>query len=57
MTLHLALLNLMKFTWAYFSSLSRSLWMASSPLGLLTAKLRFFAAFVVDGDIQQYWSY
>ncbi|KAK4823668.1 hypothetical protein QYF61_005639 [Mycteria americana] len=28
-TLHLALLNVMRFTWAYFSSLSRSLWMAS----------------------------
>ncbi|KAK4826403.1 hypothetical protein QYF61_008690 [Mycteria americana] len=28
-TLHMALLNLMRFTWAHFSSLSRSLWMAS----------------------------
>jgi len=35
--LHLNLLNLMRFTWTNYSSLSRSLWMASCPLGVLTA--------------------
>ena len=38
-TLHLALLNIMRFTWAQFSSLSRSLWMTSYPSGVLTAPL------------------
>jgi len=33
----LALLNLMRFTWAHFSSLSRSLWMAFHPSGVSTA--------------------
>ncbi|KAK4814241.1 LOW QUALITY PROTEIN: hypothetical protein QYF61_012737 [Mycteria americana] len=36
-TLHLALLNLMRFTQAHFSSLSRSLWMTSHPSGVSTA--------------------
>ncbi|KAK4807231.1 LOW QUALITY PROTEIN: hypothetical protein QYF61_024351 [Mycteria americana] len=35
----LALLNLMKFTWAHFSSLSRSLWMASLLSSISTAPL------------------
>ncbi|KAK4818676.1 hypothetical protein QYF61_017421 [Mycteria americana] len=38
-TLHLALLNLMRFTQAHFSSLSRSLWMTSRPSGMSTAPL------------------
>ncbi|KAK4813629.1 hypothetical protein QYF61_014389, partial [Mycteria americana] len=38
-TLHLALLNLMRFTQAHFSSLSRSLWMTSRPSDLSTAPL------------------
>jgi len=38
-TLHLALLNLFRFSWAHFSSLSRSLWMASLPSSVLTAPL------------------
>ncbi|KAK4818403.1 hypothetical protein QYF61_012324 [Mycteria americana] len=38
-TLHLALLNLMRFTRAHFSSLSRSLWMASCPSGMSTVPL------------------
>ena len=33
----LDLLNLMRLTWAHCSSLSRSLWMASLPSGVLTA--------------------
>jgi len=33
-TLHLAWLNLMRFPQAHFSSLSRSLWMASCPSGV-----------------------
>ncbi|KAK4810857.1 hypothetical protein QYF61_008829 [Mycteria americana] len=38
-TLHLALLNLMRFTQAHFSSLPRSLWMTSRPSGVSTAPL------------------
>jgi len=38
-TLHLALLTLMRFTRAHFSSLSRSLRMASHPSGVLTTPL------------------
>ena len=38
-TLHLALLNLVRFSWAHFSSLSRSLWMASLLSNVLTALL------------------
>jgi len=37
--LHLTLLNLMRFTWAHFSRLSRSLWMASHLSGVSTAPL------------------
>ena len=37
--MHLALLNLIRFSWAHFSSLSRSLWMASLPSSVLTAPL------------------
>lgn len=33
-TLHLALLNHMRFSWGHYSSLPRSLWMASCPLGM-----------------------
>lgn len=36
--LALGLLNLMSFSWAHCSSLSRSLWMASHPSGMLTAR-------------------
>ncbi|KAK4823325.1 LOW QUALITY PROTEIN: hypothetical protein QYF61_000927 [Mycteria americana] len=36
-TLHLASLNLMRFTQAHFSSLSKSLWMTSHPSGVSTA--------------------
>lgn len=36
-TLHLTLLNFMKFTQAHLSSLSRSLWMESLPSSVLTA--------------------
>ena len=36
-TLHLDLLNLIRFTWAYCSSLSQSLWKASHPSGVPTA--------------------
>ena len=36
-TLHLASLNLIRFSWVYFSSLSRSLWMASLPSGVSIA--------------------
>ncbi|KAK4815290.1 hypothetical protein QYF61_026195 [Mycteria americana] len=36
-TLHLALLKLMRFTWAHLSSLSRSLWMAPLPSSMSTA--------------------
>jgi len=32
--LPLALLNFMRFIWAYFSSLSRSFWMACHPSGV-----------------------
>jgi len=35
-TLRLALLNLMRFTWTHVSSLSRSLWVASLPSGVVT---------------------
>jgi len=35
-TLHLASLNFMRFAWAYLSSLSRSLWMASLPSNVST---------------------
>ncbi|KAK4826465.1 hypothetical protein QYF61_009192, partial [Mycteria americana] len=38
-TLHLALLNLLRFTQAHFSSLPRSLWMTSHPSGMSTAPL------------------
>ena len=38
-TLHLALLNLRRFTWAHLSSLSRSLWIASHPSGMSTTPL------------------
>ncbi|KAK4818489.1 hypothetical protein QYF61_014219 [Mycteria americana] len=38
-TLHLALLNLMRFTQAHFSSLSRSLWMTSRSSSVSTAPL------------------
>ena len=38
-TLHFALLNLMRFTWAPLSSLLRSLWMASLPSNVSTAPL------------------
>ncbi|KAK4832076.1 hypothetical protein QYF61_020632 [Mycteria americana] len=67
-TLHLALLNLMRFTRARFSSLSRSLWMASHPsrhvncttqLGVI-CKLAEAAldptVYVTDEDIKQHWS-
>jgi len=36
-TLHLVFLNLMNFTWAYCSSLSKYVWMASCLMGVLTA--------------------
>ncbi|KAK4831169.1 hypothetical protein QYF61_015639 [Mycteria americana] len=36
-TLHLALLNFMRFTWSHSSSLSRSLWMASFPSSVSVA--------------------
>jgi len=35
--LHLALLNLMRLFWAHFWNLCRSFWIASHPLGMLTA--------------------
>jgi len=38
-TLHLALLNLLRFAQAHLSSLSRSLWMVSRPSGMSTAPL------------------
>jgi len=38
-SVHLALLNFMRFAWAHLSSLSRSLWMASCSLGVLIAPL------------------
>ncbi|KAK4822069.1 hypothetical protein QYF61_009330 [Mycteria americana] len=38
-TLHLPLLDLMRFTQAHFSSLSRSLWMTSRPSAVSTAPL------------------
>ena len=38
-TLHLALLNFLRFTWAHSSSLSRSLWMASLPSSKSIASL------------------
>ncbi|KAK4817090.1 hypothetical protein QYF61_027921 [Mycteria americana] len=38
-SLHLALLNFMRFTWAHSSSLSRSLWMTSLPSSKSTALL------------------
>ena len=37
-TLHMDLLNLLRFIWAHCSSLSRSLWMASHPSGVSTAQ-------------------
>ena len=37
--LHLALLNLIRFIWAHFSSLSRSLWMTFLPSSVSTAVL------------------
>ncbi|KAK4824005.1 hypothetical protein QYF61_009219 [Mycteria americana] len=37
---HLAFLKLMRFTQAHFSSLSRSLWMASHPSGVSNAPLK-----------------
>ena len=36
-TVHLDLLNLMSLTWAHCSSLTRSLWMTSHPVGVLTS--------------------
>jgi len=38
-TLHWALPNFMRLAWAHFSSLSRSLWMASLPSSVSTAPL------------------
>jgi len=43
-TLLLALLNLMRFTRAHLSSLSRSLWMASLPSGVSTAPLNLVSS-------------
>ncbi|KAK4827087.1 LOW QUALITY PROTEIN: hypothetical protein QYF61_014189 [Mycteria americana] len=43
-TLHLALLNLMRFTQAHFSSLSRSLWMVSHPSDVSTAPLSLMSS-------------
>ena len=42
--LHLALLNFIRFTWAHFLSLSRSLWMASHPSGMSNALLSFVSS-------------
>ena len=42
--LHLALLNLVRFTWAHFLSLSRSLWMASCPSAMSTTPLSLMSA-------------
>ncbi|KAK4825071.1 hypothetical protein QYF61_023075, partial [Mycteria americana] len=66
-TLPLALLDLMRFTWAHFSSLSRSLWMAFRPSGVnRTAQLGVICklaegaldptVYVIDEDIEQHWS-
>ena len=67
-TLHWALLNFTRFPWAYFSSQSRSLWMASLPskhincttqLGVIH-KLAEGAlnptVSVINQDIEKYWS-
>ena len=43
-TLHLAWLNLVRFTQAYFSSFSRSLWMVSCPSGVSTTPLRLVSS-------------
>jgi len=42
-TLHLALLNLERFIQAHYSSFSRSLWIASSHLGMLTTLLHLMS--------------
>lgn len=39
-TLHFALLNLLQFLWAHFSSLSRSSWAAARPSGILASPPR-----------------
>ena len=38
-TLHLAFYNLIQFTWAHFSSMSRSLWLVSLPCMVSTTPL------------------
>ena len=43
----LALLNFMRFTWAQFLSLSRSLWMPSCPSGVSTAPLSLMSLSLV----------
>ena len=43
-TLHLDLLNLMRFTWVYCLSLSRYFWMASPPSGMSTAPHRLVSS-------------
>ena len=43
-TLHLILLNLMRFTQAHFLSLSKSLWMVFQPSSLLTAPLSLMSS-------------
>ena len=51
-TLHLALLNFMRFTWTHFSSLSRSLWMAflkqnQTKMTMKQLKLRYQYTFTL----------
>ncbi|KAK4827388.1 hypothetical protein QYF61_017793 [Mycteria americana] len=67
-TLHLALLNLTRFTQAHFSSLSRSLWMTPCPSGMSAAPLSFVSSAdllrvqldltinIIDDNIEPHWS-
>jgi len=58
-------LNLIQFTWAHFSRLSRSLWMVLLPSNC-TAQLGVIfklaegalnaIVYVIDGDVEEHWS-